>query len=335
MELEHHAPTSTTINNKVARQRRKSNMYLNKTQELGRNFSRAFALITLYATASALLCFLIEAFWFVAFNETVGLDFIIPFGSIVCGVLVILSLPFSIKIVDGNIVLMTVDPLNSRKLENGQTNFNEYSTGIHILWPWEIVDEEMDIEKDIVIDLKPFNTSCLDDDVDIEGSFTLRPDIRNLSLYKANGDNHKDRVKNVTIQAQKMVIGLIESKLAQVLSDDIRARSQYYATAVSETINRQVNGLCSRLAVICNDVTIGNIDLSEDTKKARRVGKVQKAFDKAVADSDFLKNMPPERAMQHLRIISDQSKGNDIVISGIENLQGLVSKEVVEALKKK
>lgn len=311
-------------------------MYLDKNQEFGRNIFRATSLATLYILASVLICLLIETIWAIAFGGIIDPRVIVPIGLVICGISIMFSLPFAIKSVPGNIVLMTTNPLATRTIRGGQTDFNEYTTGLHILWPWEQVAEEMDIEKDIVGELKAVQISVDDDDLKVDGSFTLRPNPRLLSLYKANGKNHDERAQNVKAQFYNEVVGLTESVLSSEGADTVLKSRQVYAKKVSETIRRQVTGLCNRIAIIGNDITIGNIDYSDDTAKARRVRKVQSEFDEAVKSSDSLKEMPATERMQHLRIISDQSEGKDFVVSGLEKLNlSLIPKELIEALKPK
>ncbi len=309
-------------------------MHLDKSNEIGRNLFRATSLTTLYILASTLICLLIEVVWVIAFDVIIIPEVIIPIGLVLCGIIILFSLPFAIKSVKGNIILMTINPLATRIMESGQTDFNEYSSGLHILWPWEQIEEEMDIEKDIVVELKAVQISVDDDDLRLDGSFTLRPNIKLLSLYKANGKDHAERVKNVTAQTYNMVVGLIESILSSEAADIVLRNRQAHATTVSNTIRTKIAGLCNRIGVICNDITIGNIDYSEDTAKARRVRKVQSEFDEAVRSSDSLKGMSATERMQHLRIISDQSEGKDFVVSGLEKLNlSLIPKELIEALK--
>ena len=311
-------------------------MHLNKSSESGRNYFRATALATLYILASVLICLLIETIWIIAFSGIIIPEVIIPIGLVFCGIIIMFTLPNTIKTVEGNIVLMTINPLSTRIIQGGQTDFNEYTSGMHILWPWEQIQEEMDIEKDIVVELKAVQISVDDDDLKIDGSFTLRPNISQLSLYKANGKNHVERVANVTLQTYNMVVGIIESTLSSEGADSVLRRRQAHAVGVSNTIRRQIIGLCSRIGVICNDMTIGNIDYSEDTAKARRVRKVQSEFDEAVNNSDSLKEMSASERMQHLRMVSDQSEGKDIHVSGLEKLNlSLIPKELIEALKPK
>jgi regulator of protease activity HflC (stomatin/prohibitin superfamily) len=311
-------------------------MHLNKSNEVGRNIFRATTLATLYTLVAGLICLLIELIWAIAFNGVISPQVIIPIGLVLCGIIILFSLPFAIKSVKGNIVLMTINPLATRIIRGGQTDFNEYTSGLHILWPWEQIEEEMDIEKDIVVELKAVQISVDDDDLRLDGSFTLRPNIWLLSLYKANGKDHAERVKNVTAQTYNMVVGMIESILSLESADDVLRNRQAHATAVSNTIRTRIAGLCNRIGVICNDITIGNIDYSEDTAKARRVKKVQSEFDEAVAASESLRGMSESARMQHLRIISDQSEGKDFVVSGLEKLNlSLIPKELIEALKPK
>ena len=311
-------------------------MHLDKKEEFERNFFRIPKLILFYIAVSAIPCFIIEVACLVAFDGIISLNIMIPLVLIICGIVIIRSLPSSMKIVKGNNVLMTVNPLATRTIENGQTDFNEHTTGLHVLWPFEEFEEDMDIEKDIVVKLSGVQISVDDDDIKIDGSFTLRPNIRRLSIYKANGKNHAERVKNVTEQTYNLVVGMLETELSSIGVDTVFKNRKVYAAKVSEKIRKEITGLCNRLGVVCNDITIGDMNYSEDTAKARRVRKMQAEFDEAVEASDSLKEMSGSERMQHLRMLSDQSKGSDFHVSGLERVNlSLIPKELIEALKPK
>ena len=263
-------------------------------------------ILGLYVLVTLILILLFDKVGGFALSISIPANVSIILGMITGFIILASVLNLCIIEVEANKVALISDPFFPKE-ENGTTVFDLYSTGFGIKYPWEVRNEDINLETDLV-DEDTFTTSSKDDDIKVTIQYDAQPDHKNLSTYLMNGKDETERTKNIKLSVSTFIKRQVEILVSDINSCDVIngkkskgiMKTVIHLLKEGETIDdsgETLEPLEEVLGIIIRNVQFGDVDYSDEISAARNNKKVIQKQAKAIKEfSKKTKMSIPEAA---------------------------------------
>jgi hypothetical protein len=336
-------------------------MYLDRNQEVARNWTRLLCLIPLIAFLIALVWLVVYIPLTILFSKVPATWIMALLVTALCSPIILGMIPKVVRVIDGNKRLITHDPLNPKTLiidpnkdseyDTNQTDPNEYGSGIQILWPWEVDMELVALETDISETIDQVISSIKDDTPTMSIEFDVEPDPRRIAFYILNGADETERKTNIIKRVKATVQSEVEAffggykkpgnKTANGITIDALFKNlKSIKTELDEIFQDQNSPLrdeCHKMGVRLKKVRIGDINRSGDNAKSVRTGKAAQKYiataKKMMKDKD-LHGLSPETAIAASLSIGDEIDTRGFILGVSDKVVGKAGDVLTEIAKK-
>lgn len=207
--------------------------------------------------------------------------------------------------------------------------FPTYGPGLHLAYPWERRERENNFSlKEIGSDFR-FPILVTDGLLYVEGSYRIRPDLRNLIPFLSGVATMADELQDLIVSSafSKLSSLTVDEATEQVgeINEKLYAEFGLDANGTRDTASDAVSNFERRFGVYVGDVTISRILPHEDLQKTR--GGINEA--RAIATGTaILMGYPDAESMlqaKKAKEITDEqiSRARDRFLSVSGNLEGM------------
>jgi len=305
-------------------------------------------LIGLYVLATLILILLFDKVGGFALSISIPANVSIILGMITGFRILASVLKLSIIEVEANKVALISDPFFPKE-EKGTTVFDLYSTGFGIKYPWEVRNEDINLETDLV-DEMTFTTSSNDDDIKVTIQYDAQPDHEELSTYLMNGKDETERTKNIKLSVSTFIKRQVEILVSSIDSCDVIngtkskeimktvTRLIKEGEVISEDPKETKESLEKVLGITIRNIQFGDIDYSDEISEARNNKKVIQKQAEAIKELSDKTGMGMEEAAKFVQ--SENGSATRIIfdapptLSSVTVLPGAIQPENKKSKKK-